>query len=351
MADLKRICVPLSLDCNLQCKYCYRDHDRSLEKVPEFSESMIKYLGQLSPDKCEAVVASGGEPLFHWDKVKELFSYVPKNVHKKIMSNCTLLTQEIVDYINENEIELSASHDGPKTKFLRGVDIFENPRLADLVRQVKILRIVGVSTKYNPDVWENFFDTVTRLKRVDFAYLVSPVMDCPSQHDLVEGFDYDLWFKTWSEFLVSPYYRTLLWYFGQSFDKTGKLTVEQHIRKNAKQRLGKHAHFNVLPDGTVCGMREISANYGNIWDDYDDLYDAAIGNIVKTQYCKKCVYKEKCFINVPCYSEHTFKVRNLTNSIVFNPDRKEELREYVAAHIHEIEEKYGFVKENFVKGV
>ena len=94
MLKLERVCVPLSLDCNLHCRYCYRDKEK-LDKIRN-----------LSPEWCEAVVASGGEPLMHFDKVKELFSYVPKNIHKKIMSNCTLLTQEIVDYINENEIVL-----------------------------------------------------------------------------------------------------------------------------------------------------------------------------------------------------------------------------------------------------
>ena len=104
MIKLNRVCVPLTLDCNLHCKYCYRDRERL--DIPDFSDDMKAYLCQLSPDWCEAVIASGGEPLLHWDKVKELFSYVPHNVHKKIMSNCLLLTEDIVSYINDNEIEL-----------------------------------------------------------------------------------------------------------------------------------------------------------------------------------------------------------------------------------------------------
>ena len=69
MLKLDRVCVPLSLDCNLHCKYCYRDREK-LDKIPEFTEDMKEYLRNLSPEWCEAVVASGGEPLMHFDKVK-----------------------------------------------------------------------------------------------------------------------------------------------------------------------------------------------------------------------------------------------------------------------------------------
>ena len=113
------------MDCNLHCKYCFRDNKR-IDKVPEFTPDMIECLKNLSPEKCKIATATGGEPFLRFDKVKEYFSYVHKDIPKKIISNCTLLTQEIVDYINENNIELQVSHDGSITKFLRGVDIFED---------------------------------------------------------------------------------------------------------------------------------------------------------------------------------------------------------------------------------
>lgn len=334
---IKRICVPLSLDCNLHCKYCYRDHDAYID-VPDFSDKMIEYLGNLSPDTCEAVIASGGEPLFHWDKVKELFSYVPKNVHKKIMSNCVLLTQEMVDYINENEIELSASHDGKMAEFLRGVNILDDERLAGLIRQVKILRVVCVITKYNPDIWENFFDTAKKLKRSDFNYYVSPLLDCPSQEYLVDGMDYDKWFTTWSQFFVSPYFHTLPWYFGRTLDK------EKIAEDYSKYKYGKHGHFNVLPDGTICEMQKITANYGKVWDNFDDLYNEMLKN-EEFSYCINCPYNTKCSINIPCYSKHTYKIRTMMNSFLKNPEKLKETRMYVRNHIHEIEKEYNVDKD------
>ena len=171
MLKIRRICVPLSLDCNLHCKYCYRDLEK-LDSIPDFTSDMIQYLQNLNPSWCEAVIASGGEPLLHWDKVLELFSYTPKNVHKVIMTNGTLLTQDKVDYINENNIEISLSHDGKMTEFLRGIDVFNDKILLNLIKQIEILRIYAVCTVYNNDVWENFFNSISRLNRLNFNILI-----------------------------------------------------------------------------------------------------------------------------------------------------------------------------------
>lgn len=331
MATLNRICVPLSLDCNLQCKYCYRDHDVKI-KIPDFSDKMINYLGNLSPETTESVIASGGETLLHWNKVLELFSYVPKNVHKKIMTNGILLTQEIIDYINENEIELAISHDGSKTKFLRGIDILENNDILRLVRQAKILRIVGVVTKFNPDVWKNFFDTTKKLGRYDFDYLSSPILDCPEQEYLAQDMDYDTWFTTWSQFITSPYHFELPWYHSDTLKPNA-------FKKSFNYKYGKRGQFNVLPDGTVCDMQKVTANYGKIWDSFEDIYNAMIKD-KDFSYCINCKYNNKCLYSIPCYSKHTYKIRTMSNSFFTDPKKRKEIEMFVIDHIPDIEERY-----------
>ncbi|MBR1373440.1 radical SAM protein, partial [bacterium] len=273
MVKLSRVCVPLSLDCNLHCKYCYRDKEK-IDKIPEFTEDMKEYLRGLSPAWCECVCASGGEPLLHWDKVVELFSYVPKNVHKKIMSNCTLLTQEMVDYINENEIELHFSHDGKMTKFLRGVDVLENDKICNLIFQAKILRCFSVITKYNTDVWDNYFDTIRKLGRMDFNYETKPLDDVSaSQRFLVEGFNYEEWLNTWLQFRCSPFYIRLPWYDGE--------TLTQY---NPGQ--GRGVGANVLPDGRLCGMINICSHYGTIHDTREEYFKKAMATGL-TDYCTR----------------------------------------------------------------
>ena len=336
MLKLNRVCVPLSLDCNLHCKYCYRDKEK-LDVVPEFTEDMKNYLRNLSTDWCEAVIASGGEPLMHWDKVKELFSYVPKNVHKKVMSNCTLLTQEMVDYINENEIELHISHDGPKTEFLRGVDVLKNPRIQNLIYQVKNINCWSVVTKYNTDCWENYFDTIKRLGRADIRYATTPIMDIPLQHDLIDGFDYEEWIKTSTEVKLCSLREKYMspWYKGYTIkDKSCIITNS-----------GRSCGFNVLPNGTVCGMTRICSNYGSIHSkDYDECRQNAIKQGL-FDYCIKtdCKYKNTCVYDPQTTSDHVCKCRRMTLDI--SREKLHEIHDYVYKHWEEIKEKYDYVEK------
>ena len=108
--ELSRVCVPLVVACNLKCKYCYREWIKT--KIPAYNSLMHEFLQALNPNKTFAVVASGGEPFLYMDKVRELFQYANPKIQKKIMTSGVYLTQEFVDWINENKIEIHLSYDG-----------------------------------------------------------------------------------------------------------------------------------------------------------------------------------------------------------------------------------------------
>ena len=152
MLELGRVCVPIGLACDLDCKYCYRHMAK--RRIPRLNDLMRRYLKQLDPSKTIAVVASGGEPLLYLNRVKELFSYVPDGIHLKIMSNGTHLTQEIVDWINDKDIELHFSHDGTATEYLRGVDVLKDEKLCSLIKQVNTLRVNSTICAGNEDIVE-----------------------------------------------------------------------------------------------------------------------------------------------------------------------------------------------------
>ena len=324
MFRVRRVAVPLTLDCNLHCKYCYRDKEK-INKIPDFTLGMINYLGQLSPAWCEA-----------FDKVKELFSYIPKTIHKKILSNCTLLTQEIVDYINENEIELLVSHDGPKTKFLRGVDVLADEKTVSLIRQVKIITVSSVITKYNVNVWENYFDIVKKLKRIDFQYFANPVNDVvPEQHYLVEGFDYETWFMTYKQFCVSPFSQMYPWYEGKSLASKRRRQSSEDTRN-----IRRYTGFNILPDGTVTGMIHVGSIYGSVvTDKYQDCDKVGLESGLM-DYCIKsgCKYADRCHYSLQHTSEHTCTCRRLMMDKWGSST--EEAKHYVKEHINDIIEKY-----------
>lgn len=289
---LNRVCVVFGMDCNLHCRYCYRDI-RRLDNIPEMTEEFKDYLRQLDPSWCTAVCASGGEPLLYLDKVKEAFSCVPKNVHKKIMSNGLMLTQETVDYMNENNIELHFSHDGERTEYLRGIDVLKNDRICDLVRQIKILRVVAVITALNCDIMKCFEYTNGLLRRDDMIYSPSAVFDTGCNEDLIEGFDYETYARTYMEYCMS------------------------HFRKTPYYKGEKRPNgFNFLPDGTIVGMSTME-RYGTFHDSKETLI-AAKNAHKESDFCKhsNCKIRSECKAMTQIASPHVCRIHKIHYDIM-----------------------------------
>ena len=237
--------------------------------------------------------------MLYLDTIKEVFSYVPKDIHKCIMSNCSLLTQDIVDYMNENDIELHLSHDGAMTKYLRGVDVLENKKLRNLIAQVKILMVFSVVTSKNCDVVANYKDTVTKLGREDIIYKTNAVYDTGYNKELVEGFDYDLFMKSFAEFTM--YYSNYTPFYDSCYMNRGK----------SKRRGG----YNVDLHGNVRSMNYLTI-YGNVYNTYEELER----NKEKTEdvsYCngKNCGFKDRCKIMKTLASEHFCKCAKITEEV------------------------------------
>lgn len=246
---LNRVCVPLSLDCDLSCRYCYRNGGR-IARVPDFNDLMREFLGQIDPSKTQAVVASGGEPLLHWDKVQELFSYVSPKQHVKVMTNGLNLTPEVVKYLNDRRVEVWVSHDGDWTEYLRGVDVFKDAELLKLIRSIDHLTVSGVITNRNPNPYK-VYEEIKRVLQRPFYFHLNPVFASDFCKDLVADFDYEAFRDGYLHCILEH----LDW-----------------VNPIPKQYRG--VGCNVLPNGDVVGMVEIHHKYGTVLDDAETLIKA-----------------------------------------------------------------------------
>lgn len=244
---LNRVCVPLSLDCDLSCRYCYRAAGR-IPVVPDFNDLMREYLGQLDPTKTQALVASGGEPLLHWDKVLELFSYAPKKQHKKVMTNGLNLTREHVKYFNDNNIEVYVSHDGDVTEWLRGVDVLRDPDLLSLIRDIEHLTICCACTAKNPDPYKNYLQSKALLGRRIWFHYNAVFVEKFLHPELVEGFDY----KAWQAGALRCEMEDLDWHNPIPYGYKG-------------------TGCNVLPNGDLTGMENIHHKYGTVLSTREEI--------------------------------------------------------------------------------
>ena len=240
MVKLQRVCVPLTMACDFNCRYCYRAAGK--RDIPSFNGLMRAYLAQLSPEWCQSVIASGGEPLLVPELVYELFSYTPHNIHKKVLTNGANLTREFVEWANLNKVEVQVSHDGAHTKQLRGYDVLADEDLLPLIRNIECLTIHCVCTAYNPNPYKNYQHIKQYLGR-GFYFSSGAVFGDEHYPELIDGFNYAEYSRGRIQLLMEA--------------------VPSYPPTNG-QKQKKSYGFNVLPDGTVTGMENITHTYGHV---------------------------------------------------------------------------------------
>ena len=278
---LNRVCVPLSLDCDLSCRYCYRAVGR-IPVVPSFNDLMREFLGQLDPTKTQALVASGGEPLLHWDKVLELFSYAPKGQLKRVMTNGLNLTREMVDYFNDGYTEVLLSHDGNATEWLRGADVLQDEEQLALIRGIEHLTISCVCTTKNPDPYKCFLETKAILQRPFYFHHNAVFADKHLNPELVNGFDY----KAFQAGHMRCVLEDLDWH-------------------NPVPRGYPGTGCNVLPNGDLVGMENIHHKYGTVLSTLEEIKakQAEWGDVIPCQD-KHCWHYKRCSTQGAYRSEH-----------------------------------------------
>ena len=124
---IKALCLHISHDCNLRCKYCFADggdfgHER--KNMPlEVAKKAIDFVIARSRSRHNLEIDFfGGEPLLNFEVVKKTVEYAKslENKHNKnfrftITTNGILLNDEISDYINKEMSNVVLSLDGRKS--------------------------------------------------------------------------------------------------------------------------------------------------------------------------------------------------------------------------------------------
>lgn len=105
--------------CNARCVYC-QAQSRNIHKSKEMSEEVAKKAVDIalqSPQKSLSFEFQGGEPLSNFTIIKYIVLYAEANkkdrdIQYTIVSNLSLLTEDIISFIKEYNITISTSLDG-----------------------------------------------------------------------------------------------------------------------------------------------------------------------------------------------------------------------------------------------
>ena len=128
--------IQMGLSCNYSCDYCSQ---KFVERAPETSkkdiDDFLKKLEVLEFDESKGLKVEfwGGEPFVYWKTLKPLaeavrdkFSTWKRRPNFSVITNGSILTDEIIDWLMKMNFSVSISHDG-HGQHVRGPDPFADP--------------------------------------------------------------------------------------------------------------------------------------------------------------------------------------------------------------------------------
>jgi len=151
--------IQLGLSCNYSCSYCSQ---KFVERAPETNKRQIdQFLAkldvlELSSQQGLNIEFWGGEPFVYWKTMKPLAEAIrdkykhwenPPRFH--IITNGSLLTEEICDWLSMMNFNVGISHDGPGQK-VRGPDPFDDPETKRVILGFyRAMRRLGKPISFN----------------------------------------------------------------------------------------------------------------------------------------------------------------------------------------------------------
>ncbi len=119
-----KIQLSVTQACNLACIYCYAEESGSNAKNQlmsfETAKQAIDYLVREAGDENKlGLQFFGGEPLMNFELIKQVVDYttklgskIGKTFNYAVSTNCTLLTEEVQDYLVKHRFGILVSVDG-----------------------------------------------------------------------------------------------------------------------------------------------------------------------------------------------------------------------------------------------
>ena len=320
---IKALCLNVTHDCNLRCKYCFADEGKyhGARKVmsPEVGKKAIDFvIAHSGPRKNIEVDLFGGEPLIAIKEIKEIIAYAreQEKIHNKVIrftmtTNALLLNDEIMEYMDKEMGNIVLSIDGRKevndnTRIrVNGSGTYDAilPKIKEMVDKrdkSKQYYVRGTFTRDNTD----FYYDVKHLADLGFEEVsVEPVV-LPDEHelslreeDLPTIFEnYDLLYKD----MLKRYEENREFKFYHfNIDLQGGPCVYKRISGCG----AGHEYIAVTPDGEIYPCHQFVGNedfkIGTIYDEDEKLnFDIAKqfkeAHIYNKPQCRDCWAKFYC---------------------------------------------------------
>ena len=150
---VKHLKIQMGLSCNYSCDYCSQKFvERAAETNPKDVPNFMEMMEQLtfSEEMGLKIEFWGGEPFVYWKTMKPLaealrakFAHWKKQPRFSVITNGSLLTEDICAWLYAMDFSVAVSHDGPG-QFVRGPDPFTEPGKKEIVMDLyNVLKPAG----------------------------------------------------------------------------------------------------------------------------------------------------------------------------------------------------------------
>lgn len=337
--------------CNMSCIYCQAKDDTSIvyhKMSAETAEKCVDVALQ-SPSRFLTFEFQGGEPLANFEILKHIVLYTEEKKGSKcisynLVSNLTLLTDEILSFLIEYNVSISTSLDGNEAihdynrSFTNGGGTYQT--VVDKIRQIQnknfTVGAIQTTTKYSLDKYKEIIDEYVKCNQT--SIFIRPLTRLGTAARVWDEIGY-----TAEEFI--EFYKNSLMYILE-LNKNGINICENHaviflkkilvgvsenymeLRSPCGAAIGQVAYFY---DGNVFTCDEGRMLYemgrdefklGNVYENsYDELMQSPVCKSVCVSSCLEsqlnccdCVYQPYCgtcpVINLAQEKDLFFKNQN-----------------------------------------
>lgn len=314
-----KVILHLSADCNLRCTYCYASKTRHAGVMSMETARAAVDLASREGRESFCVSFFGGEPLLHFDLIREIVDYAHRVAREhsqtaafRMSTNGLLFTPEILDYCRKNAILFAVSCDGDRRAhdthrvFAGGSGSFDalNDVLPEILHRCPLTVFTSVIT---PSTAPYLRDSVAWMWEQGIRYMAH-------QPD----FSDEAWDAAAFAVLAGQYRELCAWYLEKT--RTGEYFYLHLIDDKLKTRIQRDflasppcdfgiSKVSVAPDGTLfpC-VRFVSdapgaASYaiGHVSTGFTELrMQLSRKSLAPKPVCAECAYAGRCIQYCGC---------------------------------------------------
>lgn len=342
--------IQLGLSCNYSCDYCSQ---KFVERAPETSkkdiDAFLAKLDVLEFNEQQGLTIEfwGGEPFVYWKTLKPLAEAIMdrfvdwKNKPRfSVITNGSILTDEMIDWLMMMNFSVAISHDGPGQS-VRGPDPFDDPE-----QKKRILGFYRMMTRLKKGIsFNSMMNSKNKSRKAIYDWFVELTGDSDinlGEGSIVDAYDEDG--ITNSLQTLQEHFEYRRQSFGDIYSTQGKIGFRGQLGKIDDLSNKILTHYNADYLGQKCGMDDVhtlaidlrgnvmtcqnvssletskngESHHGGTLDDYDNVAIKTSTHWSNREECPKCpvlhickgacMFLDKKFWDISCANAYSDNV-------------------------------------------